>query len=113
MLRGPWVLAGGGVQAASGDAKTGTVAVDHDGERVATVEVNETTRDEVRTIVSPADEGANEYEIAGPEDIPPGDLEQVAVPASGIPHEKRTGAPPSGGTARGVPGKVPADDCGR
>lgn len=52
----------------SGEAKTGTVTVARNGERVATVEVNETTRDEVRTVVLPAEKGENEYAISGPTD---------------------------------------------
>lgn len=51
-----------------GEAETGTVTVERNGERVAALEVNETNRDEVRTIVLPADRGANDYRIEGPEE---------------------------------------------
>jgi len=51
-----------------GEAKTGTVTVQRNGADVAALEVNETTRDEVRTVVLPAEPGENDYRIQGPED---------------------------------------------
>jgi hypothetical protein len=55
-------------QQGTADVATGTLDVSVNGERAATVELTEETRDEVQTVVLPSSVGSNEVTIEGPAD---------------------------------------------